>query len=61
MKDHKMSNLDAIKRKFEKAGKEIEISVPSSSVKRKDKKCPECGESSMVKGFCMVCGYEEKS
>lgn len=56
-----MSHLDAIRKKLEKAGKEVEVSVPSSGVKKEKKRCPECGESSMVKGFCMVCGYEEKA
>ncbi|HII64691.1 TPA: hypothetical protein HA280_04165 [Candidatus Woesearchaeota archaeon] len=62
-----MSNLDAIAKKL-KAQAEKEPSAakpvstpdtPRAKAKRQED-CPNCKTKSMVKGFCIICGYESK-
>ena len=60
-----MSNLDAIAKKLkEQATQESTkpISTPETRRARENKQmdCPQCKNRSIMKGFCMVCGYETK-
>ncbi len=62
-----MSNLDAIEKKLKEQGKRdsgFSTSVttpdtPKAKVKRQED-CPKCRTRSIVKGFCIICGYETK-
>ncbi len=61
-----MSNLDAIAKKLkeqQKEEKEAVVVFTPETRKQKAKRqedCQQCGNRSMVKGFCIVCGYEIK-
>ncbi len=60
-----MSNLDAIAKKLKEQQEKDSPSVVSTPETRKQKakkqeNCPQCGNRSIVKGFCIVCGYEIK-
>ena len=61
-----MSNLDAIAKKLKEQQKEekevLALSTPETRKQRarKQEDCPQCGNRSIVKGFCIVCGYEVK-
>jgi hypothetical protein len=59
-----MSNLDAIAKKLKEQQKKgpSAISTPETKKQRekKQEECPQCGNRSIIKGFCIVCGYEAK-
>ena len=60
-----MSNLDAIAKKLQQQAKQEPqkpISTPETrrAKEKKQMDCPQCGNHSIMKGFCMVCGYETK-
>jgi len=58
-----MSNLDAIAKKLKEQQKKDPPSVvatPETPKQRqkKQEECPQCANRSIVRGFCIVCGYE---
>ena len=62
-----MSNLDAIAKKLKEQGKRdsgpptpvTTPDTPKARAKRQED-CPQCKTRSVVKGFCIICGYETK-
>ena len=60
-----MSNLDAIAKKLKEQQDKDTSTIVSTPETRKQKakkqeNCPQCGNRSIVKGFCIICGYEVK-
>jgi DNA-directed RNA polymerase subunit M/transcription elongation factor TFIIS len=60
-----MSNLDAIAKKLKEQQKKDQsttISTPETKKQkaRRQEDCPQCGNRSILKGFCIICGYEAK-
>ncbi len=62
-----MSNLDAIAKKLkaqagqeEKAARPVSTPETRKSRAKRQEDCPNCKTKSVVRGFCIICGYETK-